>query len=107
MLDVRTSDKGSVYIYDNVILMTYVKAKREMKIPAAKVKIYADSDICNLFLKAAFMFNRNKRWDNLVGEIIKIGVDHEFHYDIGVGFKDPSIKQSDKDYDYYENNNRG
>lgn len=97
MLDVRSSEKGAIYLYNKVVLMTYVKAKREMKIPAANIKIYADSDLCKLFLKGAFVYNQNKRWDDLVALIMLIGGDHEFHYDVGIGYMDSSVKMTEKE----------
>lgn len=97
MLDVRSSEKGAIYLFDNVILMTYVKAKREMKIPAANIKIYADSDMCKLFLRASFIYSKNKSWSELVGQIITIGGDHEFHYDLNIGYRDSSVKMTVKE----------
>lgn len=95
MLDVRASDKGAIYLYDNVILMTYVKAKREMKIPAANIKIYADTDLCKQFLRAVFLYTRNKKWDELVGAITLIGGDLAFHYDLNIGYMDSSVKMTE------------
>lgn len=97
MLDVRASDKGAIYLWDRHILMTYVKAKREMKILDANIKIYADTDLSKLFLRGAFLYTQNKRWDDLVGLIMKIGGEHEFHYDVGLGYLDSSIKMTEKE----------
>lgn len=97
MLDKRTSDKGSVYLYDNVVLVTYHIGRKEISIPLAKIKIYAEEDLCKLLLKPVFMFTRNKRWDELVGFIIYLGSEHAFTYRTGTGFLDTSIKQSEID----------
>lgn len=97
MLDVRASVKGAIYLWDGAVLMTYVKSKREMKIPAAKIKIYADSDLSKLFLKGAFLYSRNKRWDELVALIVLIGGDHAFHYDLNLGYLDSSVKMTEKE----------
>lgn len=97
MLEKRTSDKGRVYLFDSVILITYHNAKRELTIPAAKIKIYCEPELCELILRPVFLFTKNKRWDELVGVIITLGGEHAFTYRTGTGFLDTSIKQSEID----------
>lgn len=99
MLDVRTSDKGAVYLYNNTVLMTYVVSKREVKIPAAKIVIFSDSDICQLFLRDVFIFTDKKDWSQLVSRITQIGSEHEFYYTLGNGFIDSSVKMNEKEMD--------
>ncbi|WNL63165.1 hypothetical protein [Citrobacter phage Ci1] len=97
MLNKRTSDKGSVFLYNNDVLLTYHNEKREISIPAAKIKIYGDPELCDLFLKPAFLFLREKKWDLLVARIMGIGVEHAFTYRIGTGFLDTSVAQTEID----------
>lgn len=97
MLDVRTSDKGAVYLYNKDILLTFVKSKQEINIPCAKIKIYSQEDISKLLLRAVFLYTTNKNKNNLIFEINRIGIDYEFKFDTGVGSLDSSIKLSDKE----------
>lgn len=97
MLNVRENDVGKIYLYNNEVLLTYHKAKQEISIPAAKIKIYASDEYSKLFLKPAFVYSKYKRWDDLVASIIVIGGDYAFRYRTATGFLDPSVKQSEID----------
>lgn len=75
--------------------MTYHNAKKEASIPLAKIKIFSENDICKTFLRDVYLFSEHKNWATLVGRIIEIGGELEFHYDIGVGYRDSSVKMTE------------
>ncbi|QHJ78913.1 MAG: hypothetical protein [Caudoviricetes sp.] len=96
MLTIKSSDKGSVYLFDNIVLMTYHNEKQEASIPKASVKIYGP-DICREFLRDAFLFSKDKNRVKLIGRIIEIGGDFAYHYDIKSGCRESSVKMTEQE----------
>lgn len=95
MLHKRSNSVGEVFLFYDIVLLTYRYETREAKIPKAGLSIFCNASQCNLFLRDCFMFTKNKNEEMLLNRILQIGADNAFHYKTRCGFINTSVKQTE------------